>query len=331
MTKSSAEISSSGSSSATCVSFCSTGRVVGIGFDDGECVVLDVETGIHIQSYQPSNFFNHAVSHVSWKHIEDTMSCASVASLESDIVLRAQMWMHGGSNLVERAGMEQVFDDQEQTKAQNKFSIFFHAAQNQLMISLRVNLISCYMYGIFPIYSIDVGVPDVLRCVSRNGLYGSEIILESCRQGFVSIVRLQCTTMVAPLATRWIDRMASLWLTIESDIDALLEMMSSLGRKWKDSTRTIVPKLALLQGLLDGYQITTPAIEFLHGIVLCGQWHPAAVAHFSQHWNDQGLARLKSAIDGTSKATLWVLQMRAIPVATNLTLRCRYSLASTRD
>ena len=60
---------------------------------------------------------------------------------------------------------------------------------------------------------------------------------------------------------------------------------------------------------------------------MCGAWHPAATAAFSQHWNEQGLTRLRSAVDLASKAAIKQLHLRAIPIATNISLRCRELIA----
>jgi hypothetical protein len=111
---------------------------------------------------------------------------------------------------------------------------------------------------------------------------------------------------------------------MEVNISQLYETILSVEKKWKDNNRIIPSKLNLLETLLKGYEIDMNSIQFLYTVSLSGKWHPAAIAHFSQHWNDQGIARLKSDIDSSTKYTIRVFQLQILPLAINLQLRCRY-------
>jgi len=75
--------------------------------------------------------------------------------------------------------------------------------------------------------------------------------------------------------------------------------------------------------VLDGYQIKMSPIHFMYSICHSGLWHPAAVLSFSQHYNEQGLNRLRSSIDSTTSLIMKTLQIRIQSVATNVLLRCK--------
>jgi hypothetical protein len=124
-------------------------------------------------------------------------------------------------------------------------------------------------------------------------------------------------------------RSAVLLLSIVSDTCKLHSLLLVAGRRWKDAGKVLLPKLGLLQGVLDGYQLPLAPVPFMYTIAMCGHWHPAA-ACFSQHWNDQGLGRLRGALETAAKATLRMLVLRALPLATNTALRCRELLALSR-
>jgi hypothetical protein len=106
-------------------------------------------------------------------------------------------------------------------------------------------------------------------------------------------------------------------------LGTLSESVAGLEKKWKDLNKVVLAKLSLLDKLLQDYQMDMSPIDFLYTVSLCGQWHPAAVAHFSQHWSDQGIARLKSDVDSSSKLVVRVLQLECLPLATNLGLWAR--------
>jgi hypothetical protein len=120
---------------------------------------------------------------------------------------------------------------------------------------------------------------------------------------------------------------------------------SNLSKKWKECIKTLPPKLSLLSSLLtNGYEMnsstassssssctlsptdsssaasTLSLIEFLHTITCCGLWHPAALTSFSQHWNDQGINRLKGSVDSTTKYIIRCLQFKLFPLLMNMIL-----------
>ena len=212
---------------------------------------------------------------------------------------------------------------------------FFRSTDSSVMISLDANReVSGFIFGIYPLFSINLimvegivggalnltgvflvsSLAQQLQKMADNGMMPTRSIQK------LNIPMLSCINC----QFRWIEHVASLYLMIHADISKLQDMITSHSRKWKDSTRVIIPKLSLLQGALDGYQMSMTPVQFMYTIAHCGLWHPASLTSFSQHWNDQGIARLRSAVDATSLTIIKSLQMRAVPIATNIALRCRY-------
>jgi hypothetical protein len=78
-----------------------------------------------------------------------------------------------------------------------------------------------------------------------------------------------------------------------------------------------------MQTLLATYELQMTPIEFCYTISMCGLWHPAAATVFTQHWNDQGVQRLRATVDATSRSIVKMLQTKALPMATNCLLCAR--------
>lgn len=219
----------------------------------------------------------------------------------------------------------------------------FRSNESDMLLSLdEDNMLSGYIFGIFPLFTIQMDSADRLVGGSAHltGVYVVSSQHLQALHGFPCNPQLHRSLIKLDIGIfsgcksryRWLEHAASLYLMIQADFSKLQEMVTGHSRKWKDSTRVIIPKLSLLQTVLNGYQISMTPVHFMFTLVHCGMWHPAAQTAFSQHWNDQGISRLRSAVDATSHSIRKSLQMRAIPIATNLALRCRsgyFELLST--
>jgi hypothetical protein len=213
---------------------------------------------------------------------------------------------------------------------------FFRSTESCIMLSLNSNKeLSGYIFGIYPLFSVLLNSIDKIvgGGTQLSGVYvvspeDLRELIEGHSGANVDRARILLKLSVRLLSCsnccfRWLEHSASLHLMIHADFSKLHEMVVSHSRKWKDSTRVIIPKLSLLQAVLDGYQMGMTPVQFMYTVAHCGLWHPAALTAFSQHWNDQGISRLRSAVEATSSSIRKSLQMRAIPIATNIALRCR--------
>lgn len=211
---------------------------------------------------------------------------------------------------------------------------FFRSTESSIMLSLDAhNELSGFIFGIYPLFSINLNMIEIIvgGAACLTGVFVASTLAQQLQE--MTSTGVICTRSVQKLNIsmlscdncrfRWVEHAASLHLMIHADISKLQDMITGHSRKWKDATRVMIPKLSLLQGALDGYQMSMTPVQFMYTIAHCGLWHPAALTSFSQHWNDQGIARLRSAVDTTSLSIIKSLQMRAIPLANNIALRCR--------
>lgn len=210
----------------------------------------------------------------------------------------------------------------------------FRSNESDMLLSLdEDNMLLGYIFGIFPLFTIQMNSVDRLVGGSAHLTGVCVVSAQHLQAQYGSPCNPQLNRSLMELDIgifsgckyryRWLEHAASLYLMIQADFSKLQEMVTGHSRKWKDSTRVIIPKLSLLQTVLNGYQISMSPVQFMYTLVHCGMWHPAAQTAFSQHWNDQGISRLRSAVDATSHSIRKSLQMRATPIATNIALRCR--------
>ena len=196
-----------------------------------------------------------------------------------------------------------------------------------------------YICGIYPLFSIPLTSMLLKNPISEVMPTSSDVVVLSESEestavivGLHSLYSRHCLNNTSyrfsPTWTqlyKWFEQSGFTQLLIESSLSKLQELVISCSRKWKEACKTILLKLSLLQSLLESYQVAMTPVQFMYTVSMCGMWHPIASTCFSQHWNDQGLARLKSAVDSASQAIITALQMRAIPYCTNIILASRYT------
>lgn len=207
------------------------------------------------------------------------------------------------------------------------FSEVYGDLERCLLLTLcNTGTLVAYSYGIFPLFTVNL--QKISRSIrSFSGLSRSpsgELLgwIGDSANNKIAFETCAFPLFIAKNISK-LERFASLAIYFEDAIARFREMILVCGRKWKESTKTIIPKLMLMKSLLDGYEIAMNPVEFMYSISVCGLWHPAAVNAFTQHWNDQGLLRLKFSIDATSKFVLSTLQLRCFPLLTNLILYIR--------
>lgn len=98
--KSSSELTGSGTSIPGSVSFCSSGKSIAIGSNEGDLLVLDIATSEVLSTYRhPSKTFRSAVVQVKWVQYVDQ---PSNYDSECQLTGRLHTWRQGGINLVDR-------------------------------------------------------------------------------------------------------------------------------------------------------------------------------------------------------------------------------------
>ena len=359
--KSSSDITESGTSLPVTVSFCSSGRALGIGCSEGQVLVLDLESQVSLLSQRRShsNHDSTPILRVTWVSHDASTNNDLIRRLQSDSGnscqshLRSQTWKYGGTNLADRIGMMDAVEPHagafgESTEGSIILAIT-RSTQSSVLLSMDAsNHLNGYLFGVYHILSVNCQ-PMVRQSLKAKleMIGGSYSITGFFLAGQWGRGRDDTSTAtMSPSSsscgiTRWVQKLSipylrcvqcrfkglehivSIHLAIQVDLAKLQDMVSNHGRKWKDATRVILPKLSLLQSVLDSYQLPMSPVQFMYVVAQCGLWHPAALSSFSQHWNEQGIARLRSTIDSTSNALVRTLQLKAIPVATNVCLRCR--------
>ncbi len=132
-----------------------------------------------------------------------------------------------------------------------------------------------------------------------------------------------CPNILGLVPNRQQVYVAATILKLKAQVAGMYTSILTCSRKWKEACKTVLPKLGLLQTVLDGYQIKMSPIKFLYTVCQAGPWHPAAVLALTQHYNEQGLNRLRSSIDSTTNFIIKILQSRIQSMATSVLLQCR--------
>lgn len=181
------------------------------------------------------------------------------------------------------------------------------------------NFIRFYRSGILPILQVSTeGFQTNFMSENNSGNYvfGSCDIIEQEIHINVSV-----GSSMAKFSSAL--KMSDLLSTMNTALKSIDDTLSSLNKRWKESSRIIPAKLALLKSLLEGYQYEGDIFDFFASVCMCGLWHPAAQTTFTQHWNEQGLARLRSSIDSTTKFIIRAIQFKLLPAAINVSNQLR--------
>lgn len=312
------------------------GKCVSLGFSDGSIAILDIETtdiitakfsidseallqggGVQCFAWQKQNHKN-----------EDMHSLAD------------RTWLFGGLNQIQRAGMAEYSDPSAAHTAVDSMSISLtspNPVRRDLVLLLSEHLllsltsggyINCHVIGIYPLFRVSVNSLSTATLTSLipDCNTGTAVIVASSASGNHDTAHRVTVLPAIPLLSKemqWLEQAASVHLCIESDLARLQELVLGCSRKWKEAVKVVLPKLSLLQTLLDTYQMNMTPVEFCYTISLCGLWHPAAATAFSQHWNEQGIQRLRATVDSAGRSITKLLLTKALPMATNALLATR--------
>ena len=317
-------------SEVTSVGFAAIGKLITLGFSDGSVAILDIETSDILPARRSAKEpTNCPVISLAWQKLPSIVGPTNI--------MEEALRPHGGLHQMQKGGMQEYSDPNNvpSTSIVDGISLCLTSPvahrreltellSDHLLLSLTADgTIRGHIHGVYPLFCVKptILIPSVQLSYARLISAGS---LTDCLLLQGSSVP-QRITLSTPLLTRlpWFQHCGSLHMSIESNISRLLDLITGCGRKWKDACKVVLPKLSLMDTLLATYELNMTPIEFCYTITLCGLWHPAAATAFTQHWNEQGLQRLRSAVDSTSRSIIKLLQTKALPMATNALLCAR--------
>lgn len=308
-----------------------TGNILGIAFENGNLGIVDIESAIFTPSRQGSSQ-KHRISDLNW---------TSFGQPNEMMTLMASSLQQGGMNLVKRCGLIEFPDsNNDASKASTSSSTNGTAIAESTDVPLLMLSISTefhvlgHLFGVYPIFSIQlpsissITMPSISgRFIKSTGqLFIRHIDINNNKQQEISRqkaihVCYHCDYFNVNRFQQF-QHQSKLILNVENILSKTYDAVLSFGKKWKEATKVILPKIQLLQGIIDGYQLELNPIEFMFTVAQCGLWHPSASASFPNHWNEQGINRLRSSIDNTLLSIIKYLTMTTIPLITNVILHC---------
>lgn len=332
--KKASELLDTGCTDLLQVSFSHVGKYLAVSFQTGEMAIVNIESDDVHQAVYSSSFDGADSPVIALRWHQFSLKTSNDPKLHS-------LCCFGGVNQHLRGGMkdEQELIEEKKTGPNWLTELSFQLA-GSLLLSLRESNVICgHVFGVYPLFTLDCSsyVMDnslssvVLSCVDSSSTTASLLFSTQTLKSIEGTVRgaLQGHALI-PLNNGllfrdyfWTAHATTLQLGIEQTLSTLRDISASCLRKWKEATKVVLPKLHLLQGLLDSYELQMSPVQFLYTVSLCGLWHPAAATSFSQHWAEAGIERLRSAVESVNKEILSTLQLRAVPLVNNFTLACR--------
>lgn len=312
------------------ISFNDNGKVIGIGSENGDITLYCLEGGMVYQAFQRPSVDTRVINNLSWVFCDDKLSSGLFNA--SNILSkngRIESVLNNMTNVLELEDHANEQHSVSNSSAEIDLDVLFSFTEGSILISTTCDGLFCgFMYGIFPLFSIDMSKLSAGYCNKFKIIPTMSIPIHAglCLEyeNNANIVKYFSYNLNSLCNTFFIRNQLATYLSkITRDFNKLHDIIMIGGKKWKEAVKPIIPKLSLLQGLLDTYQLTMTPVEFMYTVTNCGLWHPAATTTFSQHWNEQGLSRLRSAVDTSSRTFIKQLHFRALPIATNIILKCK--------
>jgi hypothetical protein len=307
------------------VSFCPVGQSLSIIFSDNSLGVLDLETS-KLSTCSQTHHFDSAVLTMNWTCVDFLSNSNCYVQKTHFLTNCAQA---GGYYQTQHSGMHDVGDS---SSGEIHKDLSSQLAKNGLILLsvCQSGRIFGHAFGIYLLFVLN-DYPNSNRifqelATKSMSCYASETfaaIISSHKHPQLN-KNTFCLSRFFDLSsfyTHW--HVVKIKRSLTEKVSELYGLLSECGRKWRDACKIVVPKLSLLTDLLETYQLHLTPVQFLHSISLCGMWHPAAIISFSQHWNDQGITRLKSAVDTAAAFVVNTLSLTAIPLATSISLSSR--------
>ena len=293
------------------------GKVLVLGFADGNVGLLDIETSSHMIAYSSSNISStDEIMHIKWFQNLNINSNSDTTSMK--------FGYHDESTDVS-------------SKDGKIIKILSSSLENHVLVCFSKSAIVGYLHGFFPLFRLSIETPSysISNREVRDSINANEyqsylpFFLESVttsnemNSGGMNIQTVDIDILNDTKLLHSYKYYCRHLSQIHHDIEKLSHIVNLQDKKWRDINKTLSAKFTLLDSLLKGYELGMNPIQFLYSVALCGKWHPAAVTHFSQHWNDQGIIRLKSEIDTTSKNILRSI-FQLLTTSSNLSMKCRH-------
>lgn len=332
--KKASELLDTGCTDLLLVSFSNVGKYIAVAYQSGELAVVNIESDDVHEAVYPANFAfsENSIVSLRWHQFPFTN--------KADF-LQHSLWRFGGVNQQMRGGMRDEQELIEEKKVgPNWLDELSAQLAGSLLLSLRDNHVICgHVMGVYPLFTLDgttmavdrnLAPSTVFDCIELNSvvflLYSTHSLKSidgAVRGSLQAVSSLPLHNGLLFSSYPWTVHVTTLQLGIEQKLTTLRDITASCLRKWKEATKVVLPKLQLLQGLLDTYELQMSPVQFLYTVSLCGLWHPAAATCFSQHWAEAGIERLRSGVESVNKEVLSTLQLRAVPLVSNITLACR--------
>ncbi len=298
------------------VCFCPVGQSLSVIFSDNNVGFLDLESGgLLISSLY--HRCDSAVLTMNWTSVDFSSDCPFFSRKNQHFLTDCAQ--AGGLNQIQRSAMHEIVDN---SAGEINHDLCSPALANNgwiLLSACESGRIFGYTFGMLLLFVLD-GQPNSNHIWPGLRTKSTACIV-STRTLHVYSHLDKNTFNVSSLYAH--GHIVQLQLSLMDNFSELYNIFSDCGRIWRDACKVIIPKVSLLKVLLESYQLRLTPVQFMHSISLCGMWHPAAATAFSQHWNDQGITRLKSTIDSAAVSVVNTLSLRASPLITKVSLSCR--------
>ena len=320
----------------TSVSFSPSGNLLALGHARGQISVVNMESGDVMKAYDSGHLHSNVANLMS----DDSRSIVKIAWVEApydytrddnpscseDDLSLAMISGIGNIHQGLKASVVNASDVSLDTSPQ--FRLSESAMPGSVLYALGADgRITVYVSGIFPLFAFDERSVEADMKVIKS-LYSVPRMRLSDKQP--AVLRIEKNLLFSSskwsvsrlLSQHYDEHVVLLLIRAKANAARLSSMLSACAKRWKDAIRPLSAKIGLLKSALAGYEMNMSPLQFLYSIAQCGLWHPVATMSFATHWNEQGLARTRAAVDTASKSIIQVLHFDVTNCATTVILQC---------
>lgn len=303
------------------IKFDCSGKFIAVGNISGSVCVINIENGDVYDIYDPIEVISSPIRQISWRKID----MVSPKALQDELRFEYRSSLdRGGVNLVDRIGFVPLPDISGSEKdVSNKHCKLIESCGNQvLLICTDVN-IHGFLYGIFPLFTVDLNSLGGNRSGYIEGLFNN-------REGrLISSSLIDQDLVISCVSNVWLSNLHLCWVQhcivqlffMSDELTQVHNIIAACGKKWQEACRVILPKLKLFQTSLTNYDLSFTVVDAFFLTCLAGQWHSVVTSAIQSQWNEQGLGRLESSLEGAATWIVKSLLCRAMPLLSNILLR----------